>query len=249
MKPFDAIIAELREMEKGLFARGLARELPPAPGPWPLAGDRDFVMVKDTALELGNPRVGSASFVLWTPDLSLVSDNRITLAGPDVSEAKTDILPLGKVILAGVSGVSEDKAPDLSRDLDAVRYGLSLEGCMMRTASLNMREWLRISREARDNGFSLAHMAGALFTGFRALPFVERVEVLFVTESSELVAKLYDLSRKSARIGAAMRKMSKEMALDCSECEYQDVCDDVSELSGMREKLLQQKDENAEGKS
>ncbi len=238
MKPFDAIIGEVRELEQGLFSQGAARELAPAPAPWPSAGDRDFVMVKDTAVELGNPRAGSASFVLWTPDLSLVRDGRIVLAGPDVSGAKSDILPLGKVVLAGVSGVNEDNAPDVSRDLEAVRYGLSLSGCMMRTASLNMREWLRVSVEAREGGFSLAHVAGALFSGLRALPRVERVEVLFITQSSDLVGKLYGMGMKAARIGAAMRKMGEEMALDCSECEYQDVCDDVSELAGMREKLL-----------
>jgi CO dehydrogenase/acetyl-CoA synthase beta subunit len=102
---------------------------------WPAGGGRNIVLKDVMGLELGSPKMESVSCLLWTHDLSLIEDGRITLVGPDFGESLGMSLPFGKVVLAGVEGFTEDNAYDLHKDLDFLRYGIDLKGFMMRSAS------------------------------------------------------------------------------------------------------------------
>ena len=205
--------------------------------PWPAAGDRNLVLQSDMAVELGNPANESLSFSIWTENSDAVTDNRITLIGPDIPGSEGTRLPFGKIVLIEGSGFDEDNAYDRLREIDLVRFDISLRGYMMRAASRYMREWSRISKSAVEDGFSFSVLGSALIKELKKIDYIKSVEVILVTSTDEDVASLKPIASQVGKINSAMTKMMEETSLDCDECEYNDVCDDVSELRAMHQAM------------
>lgn len=204
---------------------------------WPSGEGRNIIFKEDTGLEIGNPQAGSVSFLLWSDNLDMIDNGRISVIGPDISEASSSDLPFCKIVIAGVEGFNKDNTFKRYRDLEAIRYDIDLKGYMMKGTSQYQREWSRISKEAISNGFSFKHLGNALIEKFRETDYVTSVEIIFVTTSSKDVSELGDIAIRVGRIINAMNKMLEEMSLDCEACEYLDVCDQVRELKEMKESL------------
>ncbi|MBP7232060.1 MAG: hypothetical protein KBA28_09010 [Syntrophaceae bacterium] len=202
--------------------------------PWPSAKGRNVVLSDEMAVELGNPQMNSVSCLLWTQKPDLICDGKITLIGPDIKDSSEKSLPFGKVVLAEVSGIDEESAYDQYKEMEAVRYSLDLKGYMIRAVSQYQREWSRISREALQNGFSFEVLGGALREEYLKKDYIHAVEFLFITSSAEDVGELQEITRNVGRTISAMNKMLSEIDSDCDECEYNDVCDEVDELKGMK---------------
>ncbi len=214
---------------------------------WPGGGGRNIVLKEDTGLELGSPEKDSVSCLLWTHDLSKVTDGMITLLGRDFPENPGMSLPFGKVVIAGVEGFTEDNAYERHKEMDFLRYDLDLRGFMLRAVSQFMREWCRISNEALQNGFSVRVLGSALMELFRSKGFVKSVEVIYCTSSTADVARLKEVTSPAEKIIAAMNKMAAEMDFECESCDYRAVCDDATELKSMREKLIKKSKEVRHG--
>lgn len=201
---------------------------------WPPGAGRNVVFSDDMAVELGSPNKLSASSLLWTAHPDLVCDGRITLIGPDIGAGADQSLPFGKIVLVGVSGFDEDNTYDRYKEMEAVRYSIDLKGYMIRAVSQYQREWSRISKDALQNGFSFEVLGVALRNEYLKKDYVHSVEFIFVTSSSEDVHELKEITKNVSRTINAMDKMLNEIDPDCDECEYNDVCDEVGELKGMR---------------
>lgn len=238
MKLFEDVIRDLRTWMDGMKAsvHGYAEH---AVGriPWPEGERGNIVMQADTAIELGNPRDESVSFLVWTPKTDLVRDAITTIIGPDVSSYSGATLPFGKVVLIGVDGFTEDNCYERHREIEIARYGMNLKGYMIRAVSQYMREWSRISRDAITKGFSLTILSSALMEIYRKLAYVKSVETLFVTSSPEDVRSLRYIGERAVRLISAMNKMAKELSFDCSTCNYTDVCSEVDALKSMRQSM------------
>ena len=136
MELFIDIIADLRSCMEGL-----RREAPYGEcraedySGWPAGRRGAIVMKADTAVELGSPRTESSSFLMWTNDRSLVRDGTITVAGPDLDEARGGTLPFGKAVVLGVSGFTEENCHGRHRALELMRHDLNPEGYMMKAVS------------------------------------------------------------------------------------------------------------------
>ncbi len=238
MKLFEEVIHDLRIWMDGMKAspRGF-HETAAICRPWP-AGERgNIVLMNDTAIELGNPRDESVSFLVWTDDPAAVRDGVVTRIGPDVKDYAGASLPLGKAVILGVDGFNEDNCYDRHREIELARYDVNLKGYMMRAVSQYMREWSRISSRAISDGFSLEVLASALMERYRQLDYVRAVEILFVTSAPEDVRSLTRIGERAVRLISAMNKMALELTFDCGTCEFTDVCGDVSELRSMRNAL------------
>jgi CO dehydrogenase/acetyl-CoA synthase beta subunit len=203
---------------------------------WPSGKGRNVVLSDEMAVELGNPQMNSVSCLIWTGKPNLVNDGKISLVGPDINESKGKSLPFGKIVLVGVSEFDEESAYDKYKEMEAVRYSLDLKGYMIRAVSQYQREWSRISKEALGNAFSFDILGGALREEYLNKSFVHAVEFLFVTSSGEDVSELQEITKNVGRTISALNKMLSEIDPDCDECEYNDVCDEVEELKGMRKK-------------
>ncbi len=238
MKLFEDVIRELRTWMDGMkaSAHGYAEH---AAGriPWPEGERGNIVMQADTAVELGNPRDESVSFLVWTPQPDLVRDGVTTLIGPDVSSYPGASLPFGKAVLIGVDGFTEDNCYERHREIEIARYGMNLKGYMIRAVSQYMREWSRISREAIADGFSLTVLSSALGETYRKLAYVTSVETLFVTSSPDDVRSLRPIGERAVRLISAMNKMAQELSFDCGTCDYTDVCSEVDALKSMRQSM------------
>lgn len=205
-------------------------------GKWPGGGGRNVVLSDETAVELGNPQMASASVLLWAENPGHVRDGKITLIGPDLQASQGKSLPFGKVVLVGVKGFNEENTYERYKEMEAVRYSLDLRGYMMRAVSQYQREWSRVSFEALQNGFSFAVLGCALRSEYLKKDYVRSVEIIFVTSNSEDVHALREITKNVSRTINAMDKMLSEIDSDCDECEYNDVCDEVGVLKNMRKR-------------
>lgn len=208
---------------------------------WPVARNRDIILMPDLAVEFGSPETASVSFGVWTGDDALVNDGQITLIGPDVIETSKKQNPFGKILIAGVKGFDENNALRRNREIYLKKFDLALKGHMLRSASHYMAEWHRISSAAVTAGFSFSQLGSALIREIKTLAYVVSVEVIFVTSSDKDVTELYDPGKRSTRIIHAMSKMVNEMSYDCADCDYQDLCQDAGELRRLRNELAAQK--------
>ncbi|MHA1579667.1 MAG: hypothetical protein ACTSUQ_08570 [Candidatus Freyarchaeota archaeon] len=83
------------------------------------------MLKEDTFVELGNPKTASAALVLWTKNLELVRDGKITIIGPDIPESEGN-LPFAQILIAQ----TKDLEPEDYRLLNRNQYNLNLEGYM-----------------------------------------------------------------------------------------------------------------------
>ena len=214
--------------------------------PWPSGKGRNVVLSDEMAVELGNPQMNSVSCLIWTQKPDLIRDGKITIIGPDIKASHEKSLPFGKIVLVNVSEFGEESAYDKYKEMEAVRYSLDLKGYMIRAVSQYQREWSRISREAVQRGFSFEVLGSALREEYLKKDYIHAVEFLFVTSSAEDVGELQEITKNVGRTISAMNKMLSETDPDCDDCEYNDVCDEVGELKGMK-KARDEKRKNTNG--
>ena len=242
MQLLDHLISEVKDFTDRKKKAGVLKEyLVSDVLAWPEAGPRDIVLKSDTGVELGNPKDESVSFLLWTADSSLINDGSIKIIGPDIGETATPAVSFGRVILASVRDFNEENCYDRYREMEFLRYDISLKGYMMRAVSQHMREWSRVSREAVENGFSFEILGSALLNKLKAVDYVTGAEIIFVTSSKEDVRELKAPAERFMTYINAMTKMAEEMDFDCESCEYQEVCSEAEELQYMRKSLMEKK--------
>ncbi|MDA3896013.1 MAG: hypothetical protein PF482_07700 [Desulfobacteraceae bacterium] len=204
---------------------------------WPSEKNRNLVLGQDTAVELGNPKNASTSFLLWANKPDKIKNGRITIVGRDLPLLSGKQVSFGKIVIVDAADFNEDNTYDRYREMELLRYDIHLKGYMMRGVSQQQREWSRVSNEAISNGFSFQHLGGALIDQFSQMPYVRSVETIFITSSKEDVLEMQNISNNVMQLISAMNKMAEEMSFDCDECEYNAVCGDVEELRSMRDAL------------
>jgi len=204
---------------------------------WPSEKNRNLVLGSDTAVELGNPKDASTSFLIWVNQPDKIKNGRITIVGPDLPQLSGQQASFGKIVIVDTADFNEDNTYDRYREMELLRYDIHLKGYMMRGVSQQQREWSRVSIEAINNGFSFKHLGGALIDQFSQMPYVRSVETIFITASKKDVLEVKAISDNVTTLIRAMNKMADEMSFDCDTCDYSDVCGDVAELRAMRNAL------------
>ena len=150
------------------------------------------------------------------------------------------MIPFGQVILIGGVSLNKELQPGLERDL---RDAECVPGYGVR--STGGRIWSRVSREARDNGFSLRRLGSTILSQLRrSQTAVTAAEIVFVTSSAEDVQSL-------ERIGAQVRKLSHDLrrerlkqvsddvyecqtGVSCEVCTDSEVCTDIRQIVAIR---------------
>jgi len=247
MSIFDVYVAKIADYVESMRREGrrvreidcppaiadLLRGLPVQVGP---KADPGLILRGDTFVELGNPEVGSCAFLLWTDNLPLVRDGRITLIGPDIQESPGASLPFGQVLMVG--GKNLDKQDH--GVLEHTQYiSDQIEGYMIKSVSQLL--WARVSKNAARKGFCFEALGRALMAIFKLeLPKVQAMEVVFVTSNKDDLQPLENIAeqiRKIARDIVTENWKAKGFDLyectfgwNCSRCPDQPVCDDIKEL-------------------
>ncbi len=200
---------------------------------WPAGGKKNIVLGQDTGVELGNPRQESLSLILWAEGHSRIQDGRITVIGPDLPESRGKSLPFAKIVMAAVHNFNEENTCNRWQEMDLLRFDIDLAGYMMRAVSQYQREWSRVSHDALEKGFSLSILGSALMDKMKAKDYIDGVEILFVTESPEVVRELREVANDAMAIIGALNWMNEEIEADCPTCDYRAVCDAVDGLREM----------------
>jgi len=201
---------------------------------WP--AQADLILEDDTALELGNPGLGSLTLLAWTEE-DYETDS-VILIGPDLPRIKNKSAAFAQIVM--VSGKFDDQY-ECFRELKDAVYDAKLKGMMFRVMPSRQTIWIRINQQALDSGLSLGHLGSALVESLSAVEFVTGVKIIFVTSGKKDLAELAQPAGAVERIVAAMMKMTREMNYDCDACEFNDVCDEVAELKKIRNKLKEAK--------
>ena len=201
---------------------------------WPAGRRGNVVLQSETAVELGDPQQESAALLLWTAAPDLVHDGLITVIGPDLGRSVGVRLPFGKAVILAVEGFDEGNCVERHRELELLRYGLNLDGYMMRATSWQGREWARVGRQAVERGFSLQTLAAGLIRLYRSIPYVCAVEVILITSSREAVRSLAPVGETASRRVRALDKMATEASRECDDCDFNDVCSEVEGLRSAR---------------
>jgi CO dehydrogenase/acetyl-CoA synthase beta subunit len=232
---------QIREFECVAEPDRLLEGLPVQVGPGASSG---IILRGDTFAELGSPEAGSCAFPLWTNDLSLVKDGRVTLIGPDIQESTGASLPLGQVVIVGGDGLGDEEHAALEQ---SQYVSDRIEGYMIR--STPGRLWSRVSKEAAGKGFGFEVLGKALLAIFKSeIPKIQSMEVVFVTSDPEDLKPLEDIAEQVRTIGTQIARktwlargvdiLECTMGWDCKSCSDKTVCDEIREIVKIRKRKV-----------
>jgi CO dehydrogenase/acetyl-CoA synthase beta subunit len=253
MSIYDAYIPKIAEYISALQAKGrqirefnapsdigqLQQGLPIRVGP---GASQGIILRSDSFIEIGNPEAGSASFLLWTDNPSLITDGKITLIGPDIPESPDASLPFGQVLMVAGSELTEKDHQTLEHTQFIADR---IEGYMIRSVAQLI--WSRISKDAVAKGFCFETLGRALMSIFKTdVPRIQAMEILFVTSDRD---DLDPLSAIAAQVNKIFKSILTEewkskgfdvyvcaSGYDCKSCPDQPVCDDIREVIKVRKK-------------
>lgn len=234
MDLFDGFFPELQQYIKELASRGLVKTTPADfNSVWPRDTANHVIFAADTAIELGHPRTESVAFMLITESFGQVTDEQITIIGPDLPEISAKEVPFGKLTLLRCHGLTEENVFEKYNELDMVRIGLRLQDYMLRALPQNMREWSRVSKNGLRAGLSFQILGTELIRDYKKLEYVDDVEVIFITSSAEDIRRLKPTGEKVTRIVDALNQIMADLEFDCAACDFNDICNEIDGLRKM----------------
>lgn len=167
---------------------------------------------------------------------NLVTTNELTdeviVFGDDLRSIKSN-RKFARVTLIQVEEIPETQDMyDLLKKLDFVKYHISPEGYMMRSASQTHKEAVRVSKDALKKGISFENVGNLIITKQKENPSVKGVKVIFFTAPETDFKALEKIAQKSHDITEALNQVMNNIMLDCANCNLKAICDEVE---GMRE--------------
>lgn len=219
MKFFDSLIAETEKLISDLpqkeFSKGISVKD---------SGRNQMIMRRDTAFELEG-----VGFNLVTSEP--VSDG-IILVGDDLGEINAD-RRFARITFVQIEDEGdEQKAYNLIKKIDYVKYHIFPEGYMMRSTSRSHKEAVRVSKKAVKDGIDFGKIGSLLIEKFKEIPAVRGVKVIFITDSEADYSEIEMISEKNHSITEALNHVMNNIVFDCNTCNLKAICDEVE---GMKE--------------
>jgi CO dehydrogenase/acetyl-CoA synthase beta subunit len=191
--------------------------------------DANIILKEDTFVELGPPDRSSFVCVVTSSNPKLLKNGRILVVGPDIQESEGKSLPIGQVITVAGKALTDKHYMELER----LQYiSNRLPGYMIRFTPRRM--WSRVSKGAAAKGFSLEILGRNLMALYKStFPLIDAMEILFVTSNDAHVDELSGLLRGSQKrpIEMIKERYGCIIDLDCADCPYQAVCDNIREIA------------------
>lgn len=191
-----------------------------------------LILRKDTSVELGNPENGSCAYSLWTDNISLIEDGKITLIGSDILESAGRSLPFAQVLLFGGKKLDENVHSVLTKSRFMAE---KIEGYMLK--STPQYNWARVSKQAVKRGFCFEILGKSLISLFKSkVKEIDVMEIIFVTSGKTDVMGLESLRTQVQKVGMEIEKniwvkndfQENECdGLSCSSCISKEVCDNI----------------------
>lgn len=221
MEFFDSLINDV----KTLFGEAQKKEYPFSPAEaWHEENHSGIILQRDCAYELKG-----TGFNLVT---SSACEDKILLFGDDLNEIKGDCSYARICLVSVEADVDGQKAHDLIKKIEYVKYHCFPEGYMMRSTSGTNKEAIRVSKNVINMGISFHKIGSLLIKKYKEIPEVKSVAVLFVTDKNSDFSALARIAEKSSEITKALNRIIESLMVDCDSCNLKPICDEVE---GMRE--------------
>lgn len=158
------------------------------------AFEGETIRREDTFLEMGGGKT-EAFELLRMVDVNDIEDGKITVIGPDIDSLPEEggRLPFGLMVDIYGRKMQSDFEPVLER---RIHYFCNYAEGLWHVAQRDLC-WLRVSREARDKGVTLAHFGEILIAKLKSeFPsIVDRVQVTILTEPDK-VSEYHKVARE-----------------------------------------------------
>lgn len=187
-------------------------------------GYSQVIMHRDTAFELS----GTGMSLVTSSDVN----DEIIVIGDELGKI-SDNRKFARISIVQTDDVAdEQKAYNLIRKIEYVRYHYFPEGYMIRTASSSRKEAVRVAKSAIRDGISFETVGNLLIKKYKEIDAVRGVKVIFITDSFADYGVLQNIAEKADNITKALNHIMNTVNFDCDTCNLKAVCDEVE---GMRE--------------
>lgn len=219
MKFFDSLILEIEK----LISPFSKKEFEPC-NPWHDAQQAQVIMRRDTAYELEG-----VGFNLVTSDN--ISDS-IVVVGDDLNKIK-DSCRFARICFIQIEDSGDDqKAYNLIKKIDYVKYHTFPDGYMMRSTSRSHKEAVRVSKKAIKDGADFRKIGSLLIEKYKEIPAVKGVKVIFITAKEADYNETERIAEKNYAITETLNHIMNSVNFDCDTCNLKAICDEVE---GMKE--------------
>lgn len=191
---------------------------------WSDVGCNQVVLQRDCAFELNG-----TGFNLVTS--SLVEDE-ITVIGDDLDNISGNRKFARISIIQIEDEADEQKAHNLIKKIEYVKYHCFPDGYMMRTSSTSQNEAVRVAKHAVKSGIDFGKVGNLLINKYKEIDRVRGVKIIFITAPDADFSSLSEYARKSNEIAKTLNHVMNSVNFDCNTCNLRAVCDEVE---GMRE--------------
>ncbi len=219
MKFFNSLISEtdglMLSFQKKTFPKGKS---------WSDAGQSQVIMRRDTAFELEG-----TGFNLITSEKI---EDEIIVIGDDLSEIHAD-RRFARITVVQIDDVEdEQKAYNLIKKIDYVKYHSFPEGYMMRSTSRSHKESVRVSKKAVKDGADFQKIGSLLIEKYKENPAVKGVRMIFITSPEADYSAVERMAEKTYAIAETLNHIMNNVKFDCDTCNLKAICDEVE---GMKE--------------
>jgi CO dehydrogenase/acetyl-CoA synthase beta subunit len=195
----------------------------------------ELILLRDSAFELGGGSRPALTYSCATSNGSLVGTDQVCLYGPDLGEIENDV-PFARIVTLEIAdiGAPEDVGEDAEykavKDLELIKYKVFPEGYMMRARAMDLREQVRVSKQAIEEGISFESIGDAFIRKYKENHLVKAVRIVFITGELPVFKELAEKARKAEGITKAMNHVMMSLSMNCHSCDLKAICDEVEGL-------------------
>lgn len=224
---YDGFINRLSELVED------KKELPCSTKELQNGSKNDIIFGRDTAFELGGSQKPCVSTLAVSSDMHF--SNKAYLVGRDLPQITGDS-PFGKIVFVEIDEqTDDDTAFNTVKELEQVKYKFFVRGFMTRASALNMREQIRVGKNAVKSGVSFADYGQKLIDTFLQNEKVKSVEVVFLTDFDGY-RELNSVAEKIKETTSALNHILDNVMFDCSTCNLKPICDEVEGMKELHQK-------------
>ena len=191
---------------------------------WSDVGYNQVLLQRDSAFELN----GIGFNLITSQDFK----DEIIVIGKDLNEIDSDT-KFARISLVQIEDAEdEQKAYNLIRKIEYVKYHYFPKGYMIRSTSRSHKEAIRVSKTAIKDGISFQKVGNLLIKKYKEISAVKSVKVIFITENAMDFSTLSTIAEKNNKITETLNHIMNNVNFDCDTCNLKAICDEVE---GMKE--------------
>lgn len=220
MNFFDSLISDVSVLNEKLPQKTFSY----SEKSWNDTGCSHVILQRDMAFELSG-----TGFNLVTSEFI---DDGITVIGDDLGNISQSC-KFARVCLIQIEAEEDQqKAYNLIRKIEYVKYHYFPEGYMIRTSSRSHKEAVRVSKKAVKDGISFQKVGSLLINKYKENSAVKGVRVIYITAPDADYKKLEVFAEKNNSITETLNHIMNSVRFDCDSCNLKPICDEVE---GMKE--------------